>query len=115
MTRAAPGLALAGIGVAFSLGAHRAVADLPPLVLCVALGIALANLARVPAAAAHGLKVAGGVKSVAEAACYLEMADRHLQPSGAEPSNFRFGASGLLNDIVRVLGSVHEAQLSSEY
>lgn len=62
-----------------------------------------------------GLKVAGGVKSVAEAACYLEMADRHLQPNGAEPSNFRFGASGLLNDIVRVLGSVHEAQLSSEY
>ena len=60
MTRAAPGLALAGIGVAFSLGAHRALADLPPLVLCVALGIALANLARVPAAAAHGLKVAGG-------------------------------------------------------
>ena len=62
-----------------------------------------------------GLKVAGGVKSVAEAAGYLDMADRHLRPNGAEPANFRFGASGLLNDIVRVLGGVHEAQLSSEY
>jgi uncharacterized integral membrane protein (TIGR00698 family) len=58
--RAAPGLALAGIGVALSLGAHRALHDLPPLVLCVALGIALANIARVPAAAAPGLKIAGG-------------------------------------------------------
>ncbi len=48
MTRAAPGLALAGIGVALSLGAHHALPDLPPLVLCVALGIALANLAHVP-------------------------------------------------------------------
>jgi deoxyribose-phosphate aldolase len=62
-----------------------------------------------------GLKVAGGVKTVAEAAGYLDMADRHLQPNGAEPANFRFGASGLLNDIVRVLGGVHEEQLSSEY
>ena len=40
--RAAPGLARAGIGVAISLGAHGALPDLPPLVLCVALGIALA-------------------------------------------------------------------------
>jgi len=60
MTRAAPGLALAGIGVALSLGAHHALPDLPPLVLCVALGIALANLAHVPSAAAPGLKIAGG-------------------------------------------------------
>ena len=62
-----------------------------------------------------GLKVAGGVKTVAEAATYLEMADRTLQPGGAEPSNFRFGASGLLNDIVDVLGSSHGAKLSAEY
>lgn len=60
MTRAAPGLALAGTGVVLSLGAHRALPGLPPLVLCVALGIALANLYHVPAAASPGLKVAGG-------------------------------------------------------
>jgi deoxyribose-phosphate aldolase len=62
-----------------------------------------------------GLKVAGGVRTVADAAVYLEMADRVLEPNGAEPSNFRFGASGLLNDIVRVLGSAHEMQLSTDY
>ncbi len=62
-----------------------------------------------------GLKVAGGVKTVDEAAIYLDLADRHLQPDEAVPSNFRFGASGLLNDIVTVLGSSHETQLSSEY
>ena len=58
--RSAPGLALAGAGVAVSLGAHRALPGLPPLVLCVALGVALANLARVPAAAAPGLATAAG-------------------------------------------------------
>ena len=62
-----------------------------------------------------GLKVAGGVKTVDEAATYLELADRHLQPDMAEPGNFRFGASGLLNDIVRVLGGSHDSQLPSEY
>ncbi len=60
MTRVAPGLALAGIGVALSLGAHRAIPELPPLVLCVGLGILLANVARVPASAVAGLRVAGG-------------------------------------------------------
>jgi len=60
MMRPAPGLALAGVGVAMSLGAHRALPALPPLVLCVALGVALANLWRVPAGAAAGLKVAAG-------------------------------------------------------
>lgn len=62
-----------------------------------------------------GLKVAGGVKTVAEAAIYLDMADKVLQPDGAQPANFRFGASGLLNDIVHVLGSSHDLQLSTEY
>ena len=62
-----------------------------------------------------GLKIAGGVKTVADAAIYLDMADRVLQPHGAEPTNFRFGASGLLNDIVHVLGSSHHLQLSTEY
>jgi deoxyribose-phosphate aldolase len=61
-----------------------------------------------------GLKVAGGVKTVADAAVYLDLADRCLEPD-AHPGNFRFGASGLLNDIVRVLGASHDAQLSADY
>jgi len=60
MIRRAPGLALAGAGVAVSLGAHEALPALPPLVLCVALGILVANVAHVPAAAAPGLKAAAG-------------------------------------------------------
>lgn len=62
-----------------------------------------------------GLKVAGGVKSVDDAARYIDLADRYLHPETAVPTNFRFGASGLLNDIVAVLGSAHDTDLSSEY
>jgi len=58
--QALPGLALAGAGVAVSLSAHWAVPALPPLVFCVALGIVVANVGRVPAAAAPGLRVAAG-------------------------------------------------------
>jgi deoxyribose-phosphate aldolase len=50
-----------------------------------------------------GLKVSGGVRTVADATLYLALADRYLAPDEAGPSNFRFGASGLLTDIVRVL------------
>jgi deoxyribose-phosphate aldolase len=62
-----------------------------------------------------GLKVSGGVKSVADAAEYLDLADLYLQPDGAHRGNFRFGASGLLNEIVHVLGHPHETRVSSEY
>jgi len=58
--RRAAGLALAGAGVAVSLGAHRALPALPPLVLCVALGVAVANIGHVPAAASPGLRTAAG-------------------------------------------------------
>ena len=60
-----------------------------------------------------GLKVAGGVKTVADAAVHLDLAVRCLDD--AHPGNFRFGASGLLNDIVRVLGSASDTQLSADY
>ena len=58
--RLAPGLTLAGAGVVVSLAAHAAFPGLPPLVLCVALGVALANLAHVPSVAAPGLALAAG-------------------------------------------------------
>lgn len=60
MRRALPGLALAGAGAAVSLAAHWAHHALPPLVLCVGLGILVANVLHVPAAAAPGLRVAAG-------------------------------------------------------
>lgn len=57
---AAPGLLLAGIGVAISLSAHWAEPALPPLVLCVALGALLANTLGLPHAAPPGLQIASG-------------------------------------------------------
>ncbi|CAB5068751.1 MAG: deoxyribose-phosphate aldolase [Actinobacteria bacterium] len=50
-----------------------------------------------------GLKVSGGVRTVADAAVYLQMFDEALAPVTAHPDNFRVGASSLYDDIVRVL------------
>jgi deoxyribose-phosphate aldolase len=50
-----------------------------------------------------GFKPAGGIKTVADAAVYLEIADRIMGPDWAKPSTFRFGASSLLGDILAVL------------
>jgi deoxyribose-phosphate aldolase len=51
-----------------------------------------------------GFKPAGGVRTVADAAIYLGMADEIMGPGWAGPQTFRFGASGLLGDILAVLG-----------
>lgn len=57
------------------------------------------------AAAAHvGFKPAGGVRSVADAAVYIALTAQHLGAAAVNPQRFRFGASGLLNDIEAVLG-----------
>jgi deoxyribose-phosphate aldolase len=50
-----------------------------------------------------GFKPAGGIKTVADAAIYLDIADRIMGPDWAKPSTFRFGASSLLTDILAVL------------
>lgn len=50
-----------------------------------------------------GVKVSGGVRTVGDAAGYFALADRYLDPDEAGPANFRFGASGLLDDIVATL------------
>jgi deoxyribose-phosphate aldolase len=51
-----------------------------------------------------GFKAAGGVRTVADAAAYLTLADDILGPGWATPARFRLGASGLLADIRAVLG-----------
>lgn len=43
----------------------------------------------------HGLKVSGGIRTVADAALYLALADRIMGPDWATPETFRIGASGL--------------------
>lgn len=50
-----------------------------------------------------GFKPAGGISSVADAALYLSLAETIMTPDWAMPSTFRFGASGLLDDILAVL------------
>ncbi len=62
-----------------------------------------------------GLKVAGGVKTVDDAAVYLEMADRILLPSGADPATSDSAPVACSTTSSRVLGSSHAAQMSAEY
>jgi len=51
-----------------------------------------------------GFKPAGGVRTVGDAADYLALAAKILGEGWATPKTFRFGASGLLGDILSVLG-----------
>lgn len=50
-----------------------------------------------------GLKVAGGIRAVADAATYFELADARMGPDWATPARFRIGASALLDDVLAVL------------
>ncbi len=46
-----------------------------------------------------GIKPSGGIRSVDDAARYLALADRIIGPEWATVETFRFGASGLLDDV----------------
>jgi deoxyribose-phosphate aldolase len=56
-----------------------------------------------------GFKPAGGIGSVADAALYLSLAETIMTPDWPMPSTFRFGASGVLDDILAVLGGTQPA------
>lgn len=60
-----------------------------------------------------GVKASGGIRSVADAAGYLAQARAAL--GDPRPANFRFGASGLLNDIEAVLGGRAAPAAPSSY
>jgi deoxyribose-phosphate aldolase len=55
--------------------------------------------------AAHtvGFKASGGVRTVAEAAEYMDLVGQHLGSAALVPARFRIGASSLLADIETVL------------
>jgi len=56
-----------------------------------------------------GFKAAGGIRTAQQAASYLYLAEQLLDPSWACPTTFRFGASALLDDLLRLLpGSADE-------
>jgi deoxyribose-phosphate aldolase len=55
---------------------------------------------------AVGFKAAGGIRTVADAASYIALVRELLGTDAATPHRLRFGASGLLGDIERVLSGV---------
>ncbi|EHS52407.1 deoxyribose-phosphate aldolase [Rhizobium sp. PDO1-076] len=62
-----------------------------------------------------GFKPAGGIANVMDASLYLRLADTILGEDWAIPSTFRFGASGLLDDIIAVLSGERSATNTSGY
>ncbi len=60
-----------------------------------------------------GFKPAGGIRTVEEAAKYLELAGTIMGPDWATPATFRFGASGLLDDCLAVLSGTASTSVSN--
>lgn len=52
-----------------------------------------------------GFKPSGGIRTLADAMIYLDLADDIMGPTWATPSTFRFGASGLLDAVESELAS----------
>ena len=50
-----------------------------------------------------GIKPSGGIRTVADAAVYLRLADEIMGPAWATPDTFRFGASGLLDAVLAAI------------
>jgi deoxyribose-phosphate aldolase len=62
-----------------------------------------------------GFKPAGGISTVADADLYLRLAETVMGPNWIMPSTFRFGASGLLDDILGVLSGSPSLRASAGY
>jgi deoxyribose-phosphate aldolase len=62
---------------------------------------AVQALLEVVLAVGHGgVKASGGIRTVAQAAEYLALADSMMGPRWVAPERFRFGASGLVDDLL---------------
>jgi deoxyribose-phosphate aldolase len=77
--------------------------------------VMLRTLAAHPRGATAGFKASGGIRSVADAQAYLQQAAGILGDGALVPQRFRFGASGLLNDIEAVLSGKASGPTSSAY
>ncbi len=51
-----------------------------------------------------GIKPSGGIRTLEDAAVYLDLASEIMGPGWVSPATFRFGASGLLDDLLARLG-----------
>ena len=66
----------------------------------------LATIAADPHAAQRvGFKASGGIRTVADAAVYLDLCSALLGPQALTPARFRIGASSALDDIEAILSS----------
>ena len=62
---------------------------------------------------AVGFKAAGGVRTLEQAQTYIGLAEAALGAGWCTPGNFRIGASGLLDDLLRRLGGPTGASRSN--
>lgn len=56
-----------------------------------------------------GFKAAGGVRTVADASSYIDLAERMMGVDWVTPDHFRFGASGLLQQVTAELSGCKHA------
>jgi len=77
-----------------------AVSATPQAARCLLEAIAANSRARTSV----GFKAAGGIRTLADAARYIDLVEELLGADALTPARFRIGASALLNDIERVLG-----------
>ncbi|WP_120496551.1 deoxyribose-phosphate aldolase [Kiloniella sp. EL199] len=62
-----------------------------------------------------GFKASGGIRTHAQAVEYIELAQNIMGENWVCADNFRFGASGLLNDLLCVLGQTTDSEQKSTY
>lgn len=62
-----------------------------------------------------GFKAAGGIRTVVEAKAYLDLASKIMGNAWINANNFRFGASGLLNDVLDTLHGKSNTTTTSGY
>ncbi|KGQ71424.1 deoxyribose-phosphate aldolase [Chelonobacter oris] len=62
-----------------------------------------------------GFKAAGGVRTAADARDYLQLAADILGEQWINPTHFRFGASGLLTDLLGTLGAETQSNSATVY
>ncbi len=62
-----------------------------------------------------GFKPAGGIKTVEDADAYLQLSKDILGPDWASPDTMRFGASGVLDNLLAVLNDEADNKTSSGY
>ncbi|MDP3319442.1 MAG: deoxyribose-phosphate aldolase, partial [Bosea sp. (in: a-proteobacteria)] len=62
-----------------------------------------------------GLKPSGGIRTLADAAGYLDLADAIMGAHWATPETFRFGASGLHQVLVDAIAGEASGEASGSY